>query len=106
MQVSGLFLSVLLSCALHRCPAFWQLLACCCTPWLFSSSCTVLLCAAFADQLQLHVLLLTLLHSPRPLLLLPDDVRHMRNRRGLMAYHIAVHKGFQHLTELLHPDIP
>jgi hypothetical protein len=40
------------------------------------------------------------------LLLLPDDVRHMRNRRGLMAYHIAVHKGFQHLTELLHPDIP
>uniref|UniRef100_A0A383W9G5 RING-type domain-containing protein n=1 Tax=Tetradesmus obliquus TaxID=3088 RepID=A0A383W9G5_TETOB len=35
-----------------------------------------------------------------------DDVRHTRNRRGLMAYHIAVHKGFQHLTELLHPDIP
>lgn len=35
-----------------------------------------------------------------------DDVRHMRNRRGLMPYHIAVHKNFQHLTELLHPDIP
>eukprot|EP00775_Hariotina_reticulata_P008074 gene8074-8269_t len=29
-----------------------------------------------------------------------------RNWRGLMAYHIALHKGFQNLTELLHPDIP
>jgi hypothetical protein len=51
-------------------------------------------------------LLTFLLHLLLLLLLLPDDVRHMRNRRGLMAYHIAVHKGFQHLTELLHPDIP
>jgi hypothetical protein len=41
------------------------------------------------------------------LLLLPsDDVRHTRNRRGLMPYHIALHKGFQNLTEVLHPDIP
>ncbi|KAF8060544.1 ankrd52 [Scenedesmus sp. PABB004] len=35
-----------------------------------------------------------------------DDVRHVRNRRGLMAYHIALAKGHTHLAELLHPDIP
>lgn len=35
-----------------------------------------------------------------------DDVRHMRNRRGWMPYHIAMHKGFENLAELLHPDIP
>ncbi len=38
--------------------------------------------------------------------LLPDDVRHFRNRRGWMPYHIAIHKGFDYLAELLHPDIP
>jgi hypothetical protein len=30
----------------------------------------------------------------------------MRNRRGWMPYHIAIHKAYDHLAELLHPDIP
>lgn len=34
------------------------------------------------------------------------DPRRIRNARGMMPYHIAMHKSFVHLAELLHPDIP
>ena len=36
----------------------------------------------------------------------PGDPRYIRNRRGMMAYHVALTNGNPHLSELLHPDIP
>jgi hypothetical protein len=56
--------------------------------------------------LPLLLLLLLLPHTPCVRACRSDDVRHIRNRRGWMAYHIAIHKNFEHLAELLHPDIP
>jgi hypothetical protein len=34
------------------------------------------------------------------------DPRYIRNKRGMMPYHVALAKGHHHLAELLHPDIP
>ncbi|GBF94306.1 hypothetical protein Rsub_06928 [Raphidocelis subcapitata] len=34
------------------------------------------------------------------------DIRHIRNRRGLMPYHVALVRHGDRLSELLHPDVP